>query len=176
MNLAEINFPVYRLSKQPKSHEGILYFLTESYDPDTNTFSQSIRILDDKSIEAETLSRRRLILKEDGAPLYPLRKAIFMLGDFIRLNKPSCWWIDSSGKLFSYRKSERVKLRFYKIKNIMPAKGTGAIIEVHGIPQRFKTIFNPDKTHTHAGILEIGRMKVLYCTSDGYIKDSWRKV
>jgi len=176
MNLAEINFPVYRLSRKPNSHESILYFLTESYDPDTNTFSQSIRILDDKSIEYKTLSRRRLYLKEEGAPLYPLRKAIFMLGDFIRFNKPTSWWIDSSGKLFTYKKSTFAKLKYYKIKKVIPSKTMGTTIEVHGLGQRFKTMFAPPSSHTYAGILEIGIMRVLYCTSDGYIKDSRRKV
>ncbi len=90
--------------------------------------------------------------------------------------KSGYWFIDSYGNLFTYTKSTRVPLRFRKIKKIIPTKTTGSIIEVEGIPQRFKTLFRVDDRVRFAGILEHRGMYILYDVYHQQYKDTWRMI
>jgi hypothetical protein len=176
MNLAEISFPVFRLASKPEQHEGLMYYYTETFNKDTAQFTRKVRILDDKAIPHNTLSRRRLVLSEDEVALYPLRKGIFGLGDLIRLSKSNTWWIDSNGKIFQYKKSKYVPLQCRRIKQIIPSKTIGSIIEVEGIGQRFRTIFRVSDKDKYAILLKIGASYVFYGTSETEIKNAVRKI
>lgn len=176
MNLAEVHFPVFRLSKKPITSDGVLFFVTETFDVDSATYSRKVRIVDDKNIPHTTLSRRRLALKEGEAPLHRLHIAIFGPGDLIRLSKKSTWWIDSAGTLFQYHKTAFVPLVCKPIKKILPAKTIGCIVEVEGIGARFKTIFRIPSSHKYAMLLKIGSSYAFYATSEQPVKNSKRKV
>lgn len=171
-----MSFPVYRLIKtRPLENQGVLYYSNTYFDTDTSTYKTYIKIIDDRNINEQTLSRRRLRAKALGAPLYPLRRAIFFLGDFIMLAKSQYWFIDSNGKLFQYTKSKRVKLTFKKIKRKIPFS-TGSILELEGIPHRFKTLYPVKDSMKYAGILKDGLSYTLYGVYPAKYKDTWRLI
>lgn len=172
-----MSFPVYRLSlKKPLEQDGVLYYSNTYKNIDDNTLSTHIKLVDDKNIKEDTLSRRRLSMQNQGAPLYPLRKAAFFLGDFIKLAKSGYWFIDTYGKLFTYKKATRAKLTFHKIKKVIPGKATGSILEVEGIPNRFKTLYIVKDYMKYAGILEYNGISILYGVYDRPYKESWRMI
>lgn len=177
ITLTEINWPVFQLtSRTPITENGVTYYITESYNKDNNTYKENKRIIDDKNIKEPTLSRRRLRLEVQKANLYKIKKAIYFIGDFIKLASPKTWFIDSSGRVFQYKKTTRAKLRFYKVKNIFPVAGIGAVVEVHGLPQRFKVLFRPVDHNMWAGVLEINGLHFMYGIYDQQYKETWRLV
>ena len=140
----------------------MLYYSNSYLEVDSNTVSTNIKLIDNLAEPGETLSQRRLRMSAQEVPLYPLRVAIYFLGDFIKLAKKGWWFIDSTGKIFTYTKSLSVKLKFYKVKKVIPSKSTGSIVEVYNLPERFKTLFTVDSNVTHAGILEYRGIYILY--------------
>ncbi len=175
--MSQVSFPVYRLTKnKPENSDGVLYYCNEYLNVDTAQTHKVVSIVDDTNIREDTLSRRRLRAKNNGAPLYPLRKAVFFLGDFIKMAKSGYWFIDTYGKLFQYKKAARVPLVFRKIKRVIPTKTTGSLLEVEGIPFRFKTLYIIRESMQYAGILEHGPIKILYGVYDKRYRDTWRMI
>jgi hypothetical protein len=141
-----------------------------------NEVTSNIKLVDDSNLNITGLANRRLRMKALGAPLYPLRIAIFFMGDFLKLAKSNYWFIDSNGTVFNYKKSVRAKLVFRRIKRVIPARSTGSIIEVEGIPERFKTVFIVRESMKYAGILEYRGVSIFYGIYDKQYKDSWRMI
>jgi hypothetical protein len=54
--------------------------------------------------------------------------------------------------------------------------GIGAVIEVDGLPQRFKVLFRPIHNNSWAGILEINKLKFLYGLYDKQHAETWRMI
>ena len=161
--MSQVSFPVYRLTnRKPLESGGVLYYSNSYLEVDTNIVSTNIKILDNIQEPGDTLSRRRLRMSAQNVPLYPLRVAIYFLGDFIKLAKKGWWFIDSLGNIFTYTKSISVKLKSYKIKRVIPSNTTGSIVEVQNLPERFKTLFTVGAENTHAGILEYRGINILY--------------
>lgn len=136
-----------------------------------------LRIIDDTNLEGN-FGQRRLKLKAAGAPLFKLSKAIFFLGDLIKISKPSMYFIDATGRLFTYKKENRAKLKFYKVSKVINIPTGGVIIEVEGLSQRFKSLFAPTiPLHTmYAGLLQTGLTYTLYGLYDTKHTDTWRLV
>lgn len=177
MKLQEISFPVFRLKQErPLERDGLVYYVSESFNLDTAESKQTVRLIDDKNLEFDTLSRRRLEIAKAEGVLYPIKYAVYFLGDFVKLNKPGVYWIDSAGKYFQYEKSTRAKLKFYEIENIFPLEAMGAVIQVRGLPQRFKVLFKPSSKIAWAGILDVNKMKILYGLYEQPHKETWRKI
>lgn len=178
MKLSEISFPVFRLNTQkPSVEEGVLYYMTESFNKDTAEFKSRIRIVDDTTLPFETLSRRRLQLKAAGAPVYPLKRAVFYLADLVKLSSQKHWWIDSAGKIFQYIKTGRAKLTSHKIAKILPLKGMGYVIDIEGISQRFKVLYKPAESYKYATIINGGiNLRFLYGLTEEKHQDSWRVI
>lgn len=180
MNLAEISFPVYKLrNEKPLERDGILFYTYDSASENEDgelEVNTKVRIIDDKKIENEKLSMRRLVIKMQGGSLFRLNKAIFFLGDLIKIAKKDVWFIDSNGKLFEYQKTTRVKLKFHKIKKLIRTEMGGALVEVEGIPIRLKSLFFPENDKTHAGILHYSMSPILYGFYDDKYNDTWRMV
>lgn len=153
-----------------------MYYSNTYKNVDDNTFSTNIKLIDDKNIQEDTLSRRRLKMKSEGAPLYPLTKAIFFLGDFIRMAASGYWFIDKYGKIFTYKKETRAKLIFKKVTKVIPAKSMGSIIEVEGVPSRFKTLHVVRESERYAALLQYNGMYILYGLYDQPYKESWRMI
>lgn len=175
--MKEVSFPVYRLTnRRPETREGVVYYSNTYLDVDTAERSTNIKIVDSLHEPGNTLSQRRLQLKSRGAPVYPIRVAVYFLGDFIKLAHSGYWFIDSLGKIFTYRKQARARLVYKKIVKVVPTQTTGSIIEVEGESERFKTLFTVDPLDRYAAILKFGQMSILYGTAATSGKPSWRKI
>jgi len=161
MNLLEISWPVFRLGEhKPIVEKSLVYYSKEYVDKESLETKIGLRIVDDKSVQGATLGLRRLAIV--GARLFPIRQALYFLGDLIKIAKQTTWFIDNTGKIFQYRKSSRAKLAAHKITKVLPLEGMGAIIEVQGLPQRFKCMYAPKPDQYYAGILRWGLSYVLY--------------
>lgn len=140
---------------------------------EANEIVSKVSILDDTSIDADTLGKRRLLLKEKGVPLLRINKVFYFVGDIIKSS--SNMFIDNTGRLFKYTKTRSVPLIFRKIiKKWNNPIGAGTIIEVDGIPTRFKTLSRSG--HSVAGLLEVDNGFILYGTYNEMYKDTRRKV
>lgn len=178
IDLTQICYPVFSLpiSKTPQKEGTLLYTYSESVNESTQVVTPKILIVDDTSIEAETLAKRRLKLLTMGVPLAKLGRATFFLGDLVKLATPQRYFIDSYGKLFVYEKRTRAKLEYRRILNVFPLRNSGVLIEVEGLPARLKSLFPPSTGDKYAGILEFNKSYILYGFSNEPGKTSWRKI
>ena len=176
INLSQISYPVFRLgTSQPTTIEGVVMY-ARLYLLESGEEIHKYYVVDDKSIPAPTLAKRRLKLMSMQVNLKKLGRAVFFLGDLVKLTDPRTWLIDSAGLVFQYKKTERVKLTFKKITKIHRIPTGGAILEVEGIASRFKCLFAPNPTEQFAGILKMGLSYVLYGVYDTKHDDTWRMV
>lgn len=158
MKLSDITFPVYVLKDfPPVTEEKVDYYL--------DVTGEKLYIVDDKNLSFETLSSRRLRIPKEL--LYPLRTAIFYIGDLVKAK--SSWLIDSKGKVFRYKKSKMTPLTCRKIKNIIRITGA-VLVEVEGISSRFAALYPPTVDQKYAGILEYGGGYILY----GFFKEPFK--
>jgi len=141
--------------------EGVTFYLNKTEKED-GTLVYLPSIIDDSNIEGSSLARRRLKLLESGEKLFKLRYAIFFISDMLKFTKGATWFVDSSGKVFEYVKRKRVPLLFKKIKQIIPIKSGGVIIEIQDIPYRFKSLFKPLLEQKYAGVLYTDSGYILY--------------
>lgn len=171
--MREIAYPVYLLGKnKPNTIEGVSFY--SFYNEREDVEITKHRVVDDTNLPQESLALRRLVLRDQEVKLHKLNKAIFFLGDLIKLVKPNDWLIDSSGKIFNYVKSARVSLRCHEVSNVTAIPTGGAIIEIKGYSTRFKTLHysNPK----YAGILHQGMGLILYGLYEEPFKDTWRLI
>jgi hypothetical protein len=173
MKLSEIAFPVYRVARTVISEPPLLYTIVINKEGD-----EEVRVVDDTSIDAETLGRRRLVLASRGTPLQKVSTAIFFLGDLIKMGSTSEWFVDTNGLAFKYKKVKYSKLLFKPIERLIPIKTGGYIVLVEGIPARFKTLYSPrDKVFKYAGVLLLNKHSyILYGLYEERPEDSWRKI
>lgn len=174
--LGNISFPVFRVGEKEPNHEaGVSFFLMGANTQESDA-EYKLLVVDDKNRPEASLALRRLAMRGEGVSLYALNKAIFFIGDLIKLAKPTTWFIDKEGQLFQYKKSQRVPLVFRKIKRVTRLTSGGAIVEVEGFSQRFKTLFVPELGQTYAGLLLIQRSVILYGLYDQKYSDTVRAV
>lgn len=177
MNLEKVAWPVFRLSeKEPLIDNGVVYYATEYTDLDTDQHTGTLRIVDDRNIDRPTLSRRRLELLTKEVKLFPIHRAVYFLGDLLKLAKATTWFIDSAGTIFQYKKSKRAKLIVRKITKVLPTEGLGSVIELEGIPTRFKTTFKPEADAQYAAVLKSGMTYIFYGIYKDEPKESWRLI
>lgn len=172
-----MSFPVFRLTtKKPLEDNGVLYYKNSYLDVDSATIHHNVRLLDDKNLPGSTLALRRLSLKSQNVPLVPIRTAIYFLGDFIKLAKSNYWFIDNNGLVFTYKKCLRAKLVYRKISRVLESTTTGSVLEVQGLPERFKTLFKVPQYHKYAAFIMYKGLTILYGTTETQSKDSWRLI
>lgn len=171
MKLTEIVWPVYKLAQErPNVEECLVFYHKKSKAGDV------ILVIDDISVRGATLARRRLKLSADGVKLYPITKAVFYLGDFIKLAKPNQWFIDSTGKFFSYTKTKSVPLIFREILSVEKQVGS-SLLEIEGIHGKHKCLYAPTDIQKYAGLLKLGpHTYVLYGLFPELHKDTTRKI
>ncbi len=143
---------------------------------ENNEIVNEYKVLDDKNEEGTTLAKRRLSLLAKGVPLKPLGMAIFFLGDLVKLATKRTWFIDSNGKLFQYKKTKAVPLLFGRIILQINIPSGGSVIEVEGIPARFKCLYSPVNGEKYAGVLKYGIGYILYGLYVDKPNDTWRKI
>lgn len=175
--MSQVNFPVYRIPSgvELKREGTVRYVLREYLLADGLTYKKTVGVLDDTSIPEESLGRRRLVLKAQGVPLLALRHVCYFLADLIR--HPSSTYIDSSGKVFQYTKTTNVPLIFKKITKVLPnSSGLGTILEVEGVPTRFKSMISITKSQKYAALLRLPQGYILYGIYSEEHKPTRRKV
>ena len=177
INLTEIRYPVFSIlgSAVPSTEGTVSFTYSESIDEEQQ-LTYIFKVIDDKAIEGETLGLRRLHIQAKGSQLQKVGKAIFFLGDLIKIAKRSTFFIDSNGRIFQYRKSIRAKLQFKKLTNVIPIPTGGAILEVEGVNSRFKCLFQPKTLELYVGVLEFGMSFILYGLYEQPYKSSWRMI
>lgn len=171
--LRDIAFPVYVLtSGKPQTDDGVSFYIRQIDGQDT------ISVLDDKSIEGDSLALRRLSLlsmaDEGLVKLSKLNKAIFFLGDFIKLATSTTWFIDSKGTVFNHKKTKMAILTSHEITKTLKIVG-GWVVEAKGVPCRFKTLYLEPEA-THAGVMLLDSGYILYGLYDKPFKKTWRRV
>lgn len=174
IELSKLVWPVFKLGeREPIQIEGVICYNKQYMDAEIATYTNTYKIVDDKTIDKPTLGLRRLEIKNN---LYPIGTAIYFLQDVIKLAKPTTWFIDSHGQLFQHKKSTRAKLQTYKIIQVLPAQGIGCILEVAGLAERFKSLQVPEQHELYCGILSYRGKNLLYGFYTEPIKPTWRLV
>lgn len=173
----ELSYPVFHLPKGRPSYSDGIYFYYHQLEKEDEV-KEVLRILDDVNEVGETLGKRRLRLYSKGIKLVKISKALFFLGDIIKTAVGgNNWFIDNKGNVFEYRKSSSARLVFRKIKKIIPIPTGGSILEVEGIPSRFKTLYKPLPEEKYAGILELSEFNyILYGLYDKKYDNTRRAV
>lgn len=176
ISLKDLAYPVFKLGlNKPETIDGVVFYLYQ-YVSDEQETTQRLKIVDDLNIEKDSLALRRLKLKADNVDLFKISKAIYFLGDLIKLATPHTWFIDSNGKIFKYIKTTKAELHFHKITEVIPIKTGGAIIEVENLNTRFKALYTPETANKYAGILHYGKSLILYGFYDQAYSKTWRKI
>lgn len=176
LGFGNISFPVFRVGVKEPQHDGGVSFYLLGSDTTESTAEYKLLVIDDKNRPEPSLPLRRLALKAAGVELYSLTKTIFFIGDLVKLAKSNTWFVDREGQFFQYKKSQRVPLVFRKIKRITRLPSGGALVEVEGFAQRFKTLFMPGPEQTYAGLLLIQKSVVLYGLYEQAYDDTIRAV
>lgn len=177
MKLETISWPVFQLkNEKPLYYNKVYAYPDIKINLDDGDLTHNILIIDDKNIVGNSLGERRLKLLSNNVKLYKLTKAIYMLGDLIRLTKGTkSWSIDSSGTVFNYIKTVRAPLTCHKIKKSLRVPTGGHVLELEGISERFK-IMNELADCKYAGVITINRHRILYGLYNEIFKRSHRLV
>ena len=178
IKLTDIAFPVFLLPEKPLSDDSVAFYL-RGKDTEYSDAQYKLLIIDDKKVPGSTLASRRMHLLTKGTTLYKLKVAIFFVSDFIKLASKSSWFIDSTGQVVSYTKTQRVPLVFKKITKLLSTGAGGLVVEVEGIGSRFKTLL-PLRSYSEvpkfAGLLKIDNGYLLYGLYKDLLKDSNRMI
>lgn len=174
--MREISYPVFRLgTNKPVTEGGVVFYYHHKETEEGQIVS--VRLIDDRNLPQQTLSLRRLqLMQDESVSLFKIHKAIYFLGDLIKIATPNTWFIDSAGKVFNYIKSSRAKLKVYPIRQVIPIKGGGVVVEAKGIMTRFKSLYPPEIGEEYVGILHWGKSLILYGFYEEEYDDSWRMV
>lgn len=159
MKLSDIQFPVYVVhTDEVIRQDGILWC--------------EGAVIDDRNVKGATIGERRL--KTPMKNLYDLRH---MIKDFIGITKHrGKFFVDSDGRFFIYEKSITAKLKYHKIRKIIP-RDVATLIEVYGVDRHFEVQRPPTQLEKYAGILYIRNAPAyLYEFTEEKKKDTWRKV
>lgn len=177
IQLEKIDWPVFLLKKEkPVIYNKITGYLKHSLVIDNNEINSEFLVIDDKNIEGDSLGSRRLKLLHNNVKLFKLRKAIYMIGDLVRLTSgKKSWAIDNSGTVFNYIKTVRAPLTCHKIVKILRVPTGGLILELEGLSERFK-ILNSLQNCKYAGILRFNKTMILYGLYETPFKSTYRMI
>ena len=100
ISLLEIAYPVFRIgSERPMFEEGVVLYLHYGKNEDS---APIYYIVDDTTLPGKGLAERRIQLMRQGIKLKKLSRAVFFLGDLIKVATASTWFIDSNGTVLRY--------------------------------------------------------------------------
>jgi hypothetical protein len=106
--LSDIKFPIYSL---PLLYRRIFREFNVLY---IETDSGNVYVLDNKNIDGDSLSKRRLKIKYSLK--YNNHTIVYNISQLIRSNYKT--YIDSDGNIFHYKKTKMVDLKYHKVKYI----------------------------------------------------------
>ena len=130
------------------------------------------QVLDDKNMSGETLGKRRI--QSPMNSIYPLR---YMIEDITGLMRHrGKHFVDNNGRVFTYEKTETVKLHYHKIRK-KEKKTTATVIWLKDCPFPFAEKSPPREELTWAGVLyKDGVPIAIYDFTEEKQKSTWRKI
>lgn len=164
LNLFDIEFPIYSITKTYKriwEDMNVLYIETP----------YRIYILDNKNIEGDTVGKRRI--KLNNSELYRPRKVYYNIEQF--LHSKDNIYMDSLGRVFRYKKTKSVPLKYHKIKDINRLD-TGECILTLDIIFPQKVNCRIAYSIQYVGVLHTSYGYILYSFEEDYKKDTRRKI
>lgn len=171
MLLTTVVWPVYSLGTNTPTKEGSIVYFSKT----DQKGKVSLELIDDKEVQGNSLALRRITLLGLGVPLYKIKHAFFFLSDLVKFAKPSNWFIDSTGKIFQYKKTRTAKLVFRKITKVVRGIGN-SFIEVKGHDCRYATLYPPEPEQKYAGLLIVDGVYLLYGFFREEHKSTYRKI
>lgn len=176
LNISQIKFPVYILGANGKIIEENYYKVFQRWDG-------SKAIIDIEKPEMSFIERRRYLKeKKDLLPysLKNIRIALFFLSDILKLPRLSNYhFIDSSGKIFKYKKTHRVKLSFEEIDwwRFKDPRSLSVIVKLKSGETLYESIHPPIPGQRFAGILHLSpKTRLLYGFTAEKFDDTTRKI
>ena len=165
MLLKDIKFPVFSIGSHKKLwyENNNLYLLSES---------DIIYKVDNKNHPYDSLSKRRARIPRNQR--YNFIGTYFTFAQLVKSNKKD--FIDSTGRVFRYKKDRRVNLIYRKIIKAQAVENEGFVLYLKGISCPFVVsalVYNYEK---YAGVLSINNGYLLYELSEDKKSDTWRKI
>ena len=166
MSLLNFTFPLFRLRTHLETWEenNIIYILNSKGEE---------KIIDNKNLLGKTIGMRRLKINKEN--LYPLNKVVFTFAQLLKTHKSGDKYVDNHGRLFTYRKTTRVPLKYYKVIKRTYIDGIGVKLDLEGLDKAF-VVAAGYHNNNYIGLLHIHRGYLLYDFSDTKLGDTWRKV
>jgi hypothetical protein len=159
-DLSKIQFPVYYLGYLKPIREGnLLYYIR------VKNGTEFIEVIDNLDYKEPSLSKRRLRVLGSGMALYRIKKCFFYYADLLKFATPVKYFVDSAGNVFNYRKSLRCTITYHVVDKITRTS-LGAVVELKGLPIRFKILHYPIDFPKYASIINAGKAKLLYGLHD----------
>lgn len=162
LKLHDIQFPIYPIkSNYHKIWEDHNITWIET---DTGKY-----VLDNKNLDGDTLGKRRL--KINNLMLYRPRGVFTSVAQLVKCRSKT--YIDTTGKVFHYKKSSYVPLKYYKIKEVIPTdEGCILVTEKSSVRLNCREAYR----YNYVGFLETTDGDILYEFTDHYKKNSRRKI
>jgi hypothetical protein len=134
------------------------------------------RILDDTTLEGNSLGVRRLKIKADRKSIYPLKRKIDTFIDLVKYSAKSKLYLDYTGKPFKYKKTRYVSLVYKPINFRKYVDGKGTLFTAKGVNNWFEVpaIVGPEIPFVI--LLKIDQSYVLYGLSNTKGLDTRRMI
>jgi hypothetical protein len=105
---------------------------------------------------------RRLRMLAQGINLYPLKLAIYSLGELLKVATPTQWFIDSEGQVFQYKKTHFVPVVYKEIKEYYKHSAFETVITTYDSPPVYKTLYPPTEGEQYAVFLQLSAKSLLF--------------
>ena len=164
MHLSDLQFPIYAIAKNYKriwEDLNVLYIETDS-----GTY-----VLDNRNMEGDSLGARRLRLK--GSDMFIPRKVYYNVSQLVHSSYKD--FIDNSGKVFKWKMSTNVPLKYHKVRKLVETDN-GCIIHLKDI--EFPQLVNCRIAHVvkYVGVLHTNDGYIVYEYCEAQKKDTYRKI
>lgn len=164
LSLFDIVFPVYTL---PKVYERIWEDFNVTYIETV----YGIYVLDNKNMDGDTVGKRRLHI--NNSKLYRPRHVYYNISQFLK-SKTNIF-MDSLGRVFKYKKTHIVPLKYHKIKSIYRLESGECYIELD-INFPIKVNCRLAYSMGYVGVLHTKWGYILYSFSEYEMKNTKRKI
>jgi len=158
-SINKIKFPVYELPNGNWERLDGLLFLDG-------------QVVDDINQRGDTLGQRRLQTPHKN--LMPLKNQIDTFRGILKSNHK--YFIDTNGFAFIYEKTEFCKLKYYRIRDVVP-RGTCSLLKLEGLKNSFTIPRPPPIDVLYAGVIHWNGLPwVLYDYAEEKQRNTRRKV
>lgn len=168
LDFSSVKFPVFLIRSHYKLYAEDNIDYIETY--------HNKYIIDNKNLTGDTLGVRRLKLKDLEFPLYPLAKSINTPEELI-FQKPSKQkYIDSTGYIFTHKKTKMHPIVCLEIIEKIPIEGKGYLIRLRTCQTTFLVSRDAIRGKRFARILKTNFGHFLYSLETDWMKDTLKKI